>query len=78
MLDERPTFDHLPSVRPKRVHGIWTGLITNLPLNILFVAQTAKWLHPEQCVDLDAAASLDRINRDFAAFPIEGPLWASI
>lgn len=78
LIDGRPAFDHLPSVRAKRVHGIWTGLITNLPLNILFVAQTAKWLHPEQCVDLDPAAILDRINSDFAAFPIEGPLWASI
>jgi iron complex transport system substrate-binding protein len=78
LIDGRPAFDHLPSVRTKRVHGIWTGLITNLPLNILFVAQTAKWLHPEQCGDLDPAAILDRINRDFAAFPIEGPLWVSI
>ncbi|MET3616301.1 hypothetical protein ABID16_004650 [Rhizobium aquaticum] len=78
LIDGRPAFDHLPSVRAKRVHGIWTGLITNLPLNILYIAQAAKWLHPEQCVDLDPAAMLDRINRDFAAFPIEGPLWASI
>ncbi|WP_245581963.1 ABC transporter substrate-binding protein [Phyllobacterium phragmitis] len=78
LIDGRPAFGHLPSVRARRVHGIWTGLITNLPLNILFVAQAAKWLHPEQCIDLDPVAILDRINRDFAAFPIEGPLWASI
>lgn len=78
LIEGRPAFDHLPSVRARRVHGIWTGLITNLPLNILFVTQAAKWLHPEQCVDLEPAAILDRINRDFAAFPIEGPLWASI
>ncbi|MDX3925905.1 MAG: ABC transporter substrate-binding protein [Shinella sp.] len=78
LIEGRPGFDHLPSVRAKRVYGIWTGLITNLPLNILFVAQTAKWLHPERCADLDPAAILDTINRDFAAFPIEGPLWASI
>lgn len=78
LINGRPTFHHLPSVRGKRVHGIWTGLITNLPLNILFVAQAAKWLHPEQCADLDPTAILNRINRDFATFPIEGPLWASI
>ncbi|MCO5733323.1 ABC transporter substrate-binding protein [Rhizobium sp. SSA_523] len=78
LIDGRPAFHHLASVRAQRVHGIWTGLITNLPLNILFVAQAAKWLHPERCADLDPAAILDRINRDFAAFPIEGPLWASI
>jgi iron complex transport system substrate-binding protein len=78
LIEGRSGFDQLGSVRSKRVHGIWTGLITNLPLNILFVAQAAKWLHPEQCADLDPTAILDIINRDFAAFPIEGPLWASI
>lgn len=78
LIDGRPVFDQLTSVRGKRVYGIWTGLITNLPLNVLFVAQAAKWLHPDQCADLDPAAILDTINRDFAAFPIEGPLWASI
>lgn len=78
LIESRPGFNQLPSVKAKRVYGIWTGLITNLPLNILFVAQTAKWLHPERCADLDPAAILDTINRDFAAFPIEGPLWASI
>ena len=78
LIDGRPGFDHLVSVRRKRVYGIWTGLITNLPLNIVFVAQAAKWLHPEQCADLDAAAILNVINRDFAAFPIKGQLWASI
>ncbi len=78
LIDGRPGFDALPSVHARRVHGIWTGLITNLPLNILFVAQAAKWLHPEECADLDTAAILDSINTQFAAFPIEGPLWTSI
>lgn len=78
LIDGRPAFNHLASVRGKRVHGIWTGLITNLALNVVFVAQAAKWLHPEQCADLDPAAILNIINRDFAAFPIEGPLWTSI
>lgn len=78
LIDGRTGFEHLPSVRAGRVYGIWTGLITNLPLNVLFVAQTAKWLHPERCADLDPTIILDTINRDFAAFPIEGPLWAAI
>jgi iron complex transport system substrate-binding protein len=78
LVDERPGFKHLPSVEAGRVYGIWTGLITNPPLNVLFVAQAAKWLHPERCVDLDPAAMLDTLNRDFAAFPIEGPLWVSL
>ncbi|WP_234907234.1 ABC transporter substrate-binding protein [Rhizobium rhizogenes] len=78
LIDGRAGFDQLSSVRGKRVYGIWTGLISNLPLNVLFVALAAKWLHPEQCADLDPQAILDGINKDFAAFPIEGPLWTSI
>jgi iron complex transport system substrate-binding protein len=78
LIDGRPGFGHLASVREKRVHGIWTGLITSLPLNLLFVTQAAKWLHPERCAGLDPQHVLDAINRDFAAFPIEGPLWVSL
>lgn len=78
LIDRRTGFNRLPSVRNKRVYGIWTGLISNLPLNVLFVAAAAKWLHPEQTAALDPAAILDTINRNFAAFPIEGPLWVSI
>lgn len=78
LIDGRVGFAQLSSVRNKRVYGIWTGLISNLPLNVLFVALAAKWLHPEQCADLNPEAILDKINKDFAAFPIEGPLWASI
>ncbi|MFF2324344.1 ABC transporter substrate-binding protein [Agrobacterium sp. NPDC058088] len=78
LIEGRPSFEHLPSVHSKRVYGIWTGLITNLPLNVLFVAQAARWLHPDRCADIDPTAILDTINRDFAAFPIKGPLWAAI
>ncbi|MCZ7463998.1 ABC transporter substrate-binding protein [Rhizobium rhizogenes] len=78
LIEGRPSFEHLPSVRSKRVYGIWTGLITNLPLNVLFIAQATRWLHPDRCADIDPTAILDTINRDFAAFPIKGPLWAAI
>lgn len=78
LIDGRHGFGELASVRNKRVYGIWTGLMTNLPLNILFVAQAARWLHPERFADFDPVTILDRINRDFAAFPVEGPLWVSI
>ncbi|WP_246746721.1 ABC transporter substrate-binding protein [Agrobacterium burrii] len=78
LINERGAFRELASVRNKRVYGIWTGLITNPPLNILFVAQVAKWLHPEECAGIDTKNILNTINRDFAAFPIEGPLWTSI
>ncbi|NTF46041.1 ABC transporter substrate-binding protein [Rhizobium rhizogenes] len=78
LIQGRVGFDQLPSVRSKRVYGIWTGLISNLPLNVLFVAAAAKWLHPEQAANINPDAILEAINKDFAAFPIEGPLWVSI
>ncbi|MDQ0457776.1 ABC transporter substrate-binding protein [Rhizobium paknamense] len=78
LVDARPLFASLPSVKNNRVYGIWSGLITNLPLNLLFVAQTAKWLHPERCADLQPQALLDRINADFATIQIKGPLWVSL
>ncbi|GAA5235987.1 ABC transporter substrate-binding protein [Verticiella sediminum] len=77
-LVARTGFASLPSVRRHRVHGIWTGLITSPPFNVLFVEIAAKWLHPERLRDLDPAATLAELNRRFLAVPIEGPLWVSI
>ncbi|QAZ43078.1 ABC transporter substrate-binding protein [Mesorhizobium sp. Pch-S] len=77
-LIQRTGFDQLSSVRNGRVHGIWTGLISIPPFNILFVEQAAKWLHPEPCRDIDPAATLAEINERFLSVPIKGPLWASL
>lgn len=74
----RTGFDQLSSVRNGRVHGIWTGLITVPPLNILFIELAAKWLHPERCQDIDPAKTLAEINERFLGAPIEGPLCASL
>ncbi|HEV2572741.1 MAG TPA: ABC transporter substrate-binding protein [Beijerinckiaceae bacterium] len=77
-LTRRVGFETLPAVRNRRVHGIWSGLISTPPLNPVFVEVAATWLHPEQCRDLDPAATLADINRNFLSTPIAGPLWASI
>ena len=77
-LVARPGFADLASTRNGRVHGIWTGLISMAPLNILFVEVAAKWLHPERFADLDPAQTLAEINRRFLAAPIDGPLWVSL
>lgn len=77
-LTARTGFSGLPSVRNRRVHGIWTGLITVPPLNVLFVECAAKWLHPERCGDIDPGATLAEINLRFLARPIDGPLWISM
>ncbi|OZI75219.1 ABC transporter substrate-binding protein [Bordetella genomosp. 12] len=77
-LLKRPGFAQLSSVRQGRVHGIWTGLITLAPLNILFVEVAAKWLHPDVFADLDPSQTLADINRRFLAEPMRGPLWLSL
>lgn len=78
LIDGRAGFDGLPSVKAGRVHGIWTGLITAPPLNVLFIEVAAKWLHPDRCRDIDPSATLEAINRDFLARPVDGPLWVSL
>jgi iron complex transport system substrate-binding protein len=77
-LIERTGFASLPAVRERRVHGIWTGLITVPLLNIVFVELAAKWLHPEACSEFDPAATLAEINRRFLFQPLPGPLWANL
>lgn len=75
---KRTGFNELPSVRNQRVHGIWTGLITVPPLNILFVELAAKWLHPKRCADIDPSTTLSEINQRYLSTPIPEPLWASL
>ncbi|CAO3383005.1 ABC transporter substrate-binding protein [Azospirillum argentinense] len=77
-LTKRTGLATLPAVRDGRVHGVWTGLLTVPPLNILFVEAAARWLHPERFADADPAATLDTINRRFLAQPLPGPCWLSL
>ncbi|MEM9633663.1 MAG: ABC transporter substrate-binding protein [Pseudomonadota bacterium] len=77
-LTGRTGFSQLDSVRNRRVHGVWSGIIATPPLFILFVECAAKWLHPERCADISPDETLDEINRLFLTTPIEGPLWVSI
>lgn len=77
-LVERTGFSTLPAVRDNRVHGVWTGLLTIPPLNILFLEAAARWLHPGPCATLDPAATLTTLNQQFLAKPIQGPCWVSL
>ncbi len=77
-LIQRTGFKQVPSVRNGRVHGIWTGLISIPPLNILFIELVAKWLHPDRFKDVDPNATLSEINRRFFSTPLGGPLWVSL
>ncbi|MGQ3071281.1 MAG: ABC transporter substrate-binding protein [Ferrovibrionaceae bacterium] len=77
-LAGRQGFALLPAVRDRRVHGIWTGLVTMPPLGLLLVEALARWLHPAVVADIDPAATLDQLNRRFLAKPIEGGCWVSL
>ncbi len=77
-LTERTGFGQLSSVRHKRVHGIWTGLIAVPAFNILFIEIVARWLHPGPCASIDPDATLTEINERFLQKPLDGPLWISI
>jgi iron complex transport system substrate-binding protein len=77
-LTERTGLQTLPAVRKDRVHGVWTGLLTIPPLNVLFVEVAATWLHPAAFADLDPADTLAEINRRFLTDPLPGPCWVSL
>jgi iron complex transport system substrate-binding protein len=77
-LCERTGFQTLPAVRDGRVHGIWSGLVSVQPLNILFVEIAAKWLHPEIFPDLEPEETISEINRRFLPHPIDAPCWLSL
>ncbi|MBB4000294.1 iron complex transport system substrate-binding protein [Aureimonas pseudogalii] len=78
LLAERPALSILEMVRQKRVHGIWTGLVTVPPLNILFVELVAKWAHPDRCAQIDPAGTLAALNERFLTIGIETPCWVSL
>lgn len=78
LTQQRTGFDQLSCVRNGRVYGIWTGLITVPPLNILFIEVVAKWLHPDRFADIDPNATLAEINEFLQSESIDGPLWVSL
>ncbi|WP_193087542.1 ABC transporter substrate-binding protein [Advenella sp. FME57] len=75
---QRPGFAHLPAVAEKKVYGIWSGLISNIILQGLFMEVAAKWLHPDAFTDLEPASYLAELNRTFLSQPLAGPLWTAL
>ncbi len=66
-----PFLAGLKAVRERRVHGIW-NFFNAVPVNVVAAEAFARWLHPELFADVDPAATLEEINRRFAAVPFEG------
>lgn len=78
LMLKRPGFAHLPAVTEKKVYGIWSGLISNVILQGLFMEVTAKWLHPQALSDLNPESYLAELNHAFLPTPLPGPLWTSL
>jgi len=66
-----PELAALSAVSSGKAHGIWHGF-NDSPLHMVFIEALAGWLHPGLFADVSARATLDEINRRFAAVPYEG------
>ena len=67
----KPGIAVLSAVKAGRTHGLW-HLFHDLPLNIVAIEALAKWIHPDLFKDVDPKATMEEINRDFLAVPLEG------
>ncbi|MDP9840076.1 iron complex transport system substrate-binding protein [Neorhizobium huautlense] len=61
----------LTAFQQQRLSGIW-HLLHATPFNIVAAQAIARRLHPELFGDMDPAATMAGINRDFLAVPLEG------
>ncbi|MCM2971415.1 ABC transporter substrate-binding protein [Larsenimonas suaedae] len=73
-VTSRDAIAQLAAVKHHRVHGLYHHLI-NTPYNIVVLELLAKWIHPDVFGELDPTATLDAINKKFAAVPLTGSLW---
>lgn len=73
----RDRLDLLPAVRQDGAHAIWHGF-NDTPSHVVMLELLARWLHPNRCADLDPAATLAALNRDFLAIPMVGTYWADL
>ncbi|MCK0196962.1 ABC transporter substrate-binding protein [Ancylobacter sp. 6x-1] len=69
----RPGISTLKAVRDRRAYAIWHDLARSA-LNLVAIEAIARWIHPELFANLDPAATLATINRDFLAVPLTGTL----
>ena len=74
---DRPGIGRLGAVAAGRAHGMSHHLL-NSPLDIVVVELLAQWIHPELFPEIDPAATLESINRDFLAVDVDGTHWVSL
>ncbi|MGK9234819.1 ABC transporter substrate-binding protein [Inquilinus limosus] len=76
-LAAEPGLAGLSAMRQGRVHALW-NFFNGGPLSIVGIEAMARWIRPELFGDLDPAAMLDEINRQFLAVPFTGTYWVSL
>lgn len=63
--------DSLAAVLSGNSHGIWHAF-NDSPLHVVFIEALARWIHPEKFADISPTETLETINRDFLAVPMQG------
>lgn len=76
-MASRPGIAQLPAVANGHAHGLAHELV-NSPLDILAIEVMARWIRPDLFADLDPAATMAAINRDFLAVPLDGTYWVDL
>lgn len=81
--DARATFEYalrhsgvsaLQAVKTKKAYAIWHHFY-NTPLNVVAVQVFAKWLYPQQFVDLQPRKTLQTLFDRFQSVPLNGTYW---
>jgi iron complex transport system substrate-binding protein len=73
----RERLDILPVAKAGHAHAIWHGF-NDTPAHVVMLEVLARWFHPQRCGDLDPAATVTALNRQFLAIPMQGAHWADL
>lgn len=76
-MTARPALARLPAVQGGHAFGLSHQLL-NSPLDLLAVEALARWIRPDLFGDLDPARTLDELNTQFLAVPVDGVHWIAL
>ncbi len=69
--------NHLTAVQQNKAYAIWHHFY-NTPLNVVAVQVFAKWLYPEQFMDLAPRQTLETLFEQFQSVPLNGVYWTTL
>lgn len=73
-LLRQPGLAELDAVSAGRARALW-HMFNDTPAHIVMIEWLAKLFHPDRFSDVDPQETMDVINRDFLAAPMEGIYW---